>query len=150
MKPALWAALLGLAVPLQPAAAEISAAQHLPSAPLTIRTGKATLRYRVEVARTPEQQEIGLMFRKSMARDRGMVFPMQPSRPASFWMHNTFIPLDIIFVRADGRISSIAAEAPPLTDRPTLDSGEPVAAVLELAGGEAKRAGIRPGDRVRW
>ncbi len=144
------AAFLLLAAPLQPAAAaEITAAQHLKAVPLTITTPSRALRYRVEVARTPDQQEIGLMFRKAMAADAGMIFPMQPPRFASFWMKNTLIALDIVFVRPDGTISSIAANAPPLS-LATIDSFEPIGAVLELKGGEAARAGIGPGDKVRW
>lgn len=137
------------AAPLS-AGAEPTAAQHLAPVPLTVRTATRTLRFRVEVARTPAEQEIGLMFRKRVGPRNGMIFPMDPPRPASFWMKNTYVPLDILFIRADHTVSSIAANAPPLTLSPTIDSTGPVAAVLELAGGEAKRDGIRPGDTVRW
>lgn len=149
MKPAALAVLLFLAAPVTVTAAEIRSAQHLATVPLTIATAKAKRHYRVEVARTPEQQEIGLMFRRSMARGHGMIFPMTPPRFASFWMKNTLIPLDLVFIRADGTISSIAANAPRLS-LAVIPSSEPVAAVLELAGGEAKQAHIQPGDRVRW
>ena len=156
MKRAARAALLacgllacGLSGAPAAAPAEPTAAQHLPKVPLAIRTAHRTLRFRVEVARTPDQQEIGLMFRKTMAANEGMIFPMAPARPASFWMHNTYIPLDIVFVRADGTIASIAANATPLSDA-TLESIEPVGAVLELNGGTAARDGIHAGDRVRW
>ncbi|MDB5687285.1 MAG: hypothetical protein JWR77_1874, partial [Rhizorhabdus sp.] len=138
-----------LAAPIPTAAAEIKAAQHLAAVPLTVSTAHGARHYRVEVARTAEQQEIGLMFRKSMALNHGMIFPRRSPDIASFWMENTLIPLDLIFIRADGTISSITANAPPLS-RDIIASSEPIAAVLELAGGEAKHSGIRPGDRVHW
>ena len=141
-------AMLTLAASAQ-AQAEPTAAQHLAAVPLTIRGGTHMVRYTVEVARSPSEQEIGLMFRKTMPAHAGMVFPMAPARPASFWMKNTLIPLDIVFIRADHTISSIAANAAPLS-LATIDSTEPVAAVLELNGGEAAKDGLKPGDTVRW
>lgn len=151
MKRAALAALLAWGVAGMPAAApaEPVAAQHLPKVPLAIVTAHRTLRFHVEVARTPEQQEIGLMFRTSMAPRDGMIFPMDPPRAASFWMKNTLIPLDIVFIRPDGVISTIAARATPRS-LAAINSAEPVGAVLELNGGAAARAGIHPGDRVRW
>ena len=149
MRAAALAALLFLAAPVAAAAGEIKAAQHLSTVPLTIVTAHGSRRYHVEVARTAEQQQIGLMFRKSMARNHGMIFPMTPPRVATFWMENTFIPLDLVFIRADGTIASIAADAPRLS-RDIIASAEPVAAVLELVAGEAKHAGLHAGDRVRW
>lgn len=103
----------------------------------------------VEVARTADEQTMGLMNRQSLAPDRGMIFPYDPARPASFWMKNTLIPLDLIFVRPDGTIGSIAANAVPLSLDP-IPSGEPVAAVLEIAGGRSSELGIGPGDKVAW
>lgn len=118
--------------------------------PLTVTSANGrTHRFIVEVARTPEQQSTGLMNRQSLAPDRGMIFPYQPPRDASFWMKNTLIPLDIIFIRPDGRIARIAADTVPLSLDP-VPSLEPVAAVLELAGGRAAKLGIQPGDRVSW
>jgi uncharacterized membrane protein (UPF0127 family) len=84
-----------------------------------------------------------------MAPNTGMIFPMDPPRPAAFWMENTLIPLDLLFIGADGRIRNIIANAVPKS-RAQLPSAGPVAAVLELAGGEADRIGARPGDRVIW
>jgi hypothetical protein len=116
--------------------------------PLTIRSKTGVHRFTVEVAATPEQQETGLMFRKALAPDRGMIFPYDPPQDVSFWMKNTLIPLDIIFIRADGTIARIAnAKAMDVTPLP---AGEPVALVLEIAGGRAKQLGIREGDRVSW
>ncbi len=119
------------------------------SVPLEISTAKGVLRYTVEVARTEQEQERGLMYRTSLPDKGGMIFPMKPPRFASFWMKNTLIPLDIIFIRADGHIARIAANAVP-ESLATIDSGEPVAAVLELAGGAAATAGISADDVVRW
>lgn len=117
--------------------------------PLTIRTRAKRYDFRVEVARTSEQQAQGLMFRERMAPFAGMLFPMQPPRAANFWMHNTPEPLDLIFVRADGTIARIAVNAIPYsTDN--IPSGEAVAAVLEIAGGRAAELGIEEGDRVTW
>lgn len=122
----------------------------LEQVPLTVTTaaGKSH-RFTVEVARTPEEQAQGLMNRQSLAPDQGMIFPMEPPRDASFWMKNTYIPLDMIFVRADGTIARIEENVVPLSLEPVL-SMEPVAAVLELAGGRASELGIRAGDKVSW
>jgi hypothetical protein len=142
-----------LAVP-QPALAEAEPA-GVPQAallvvPLTIEGANGRRhRYRVEVAGTPGQQAIGMMFRRSMAADEGMIFPMNPPREAAFWMRNTLIPLDLLFIGPDRRIIRIAAMAEPRSER-MIPSGGKVIAVLELKGGEAARAGIRAGDRVRW
>jgi len=117
--------------------------------PLTIRSGGELHHFTVEVAGTPEEQAQGLMYRESLAPDRGMIFPHEQPRPASFWMKNTLIPLDIIFVRPDGTIARIAANATPLSLTP-IPSLEPVSAVLEIAGGRAAELGIQAGDRVEW
>jgi len=117
--------------------------------PLNIHTAKAVRAFRVEVARTPEEQSRGLMYRTALAPDAGMIFPFDPPRPASFWMRNTYIPLDMLFIRADGTIAVIAANTTPLSLAP-VESGEPVAAVLEIAGGQSAALGIHEGDRVSW
>jgi uncharacterized membrane protein (UPF0127 family) len=124
------------------------AAARLDRAKLTIRTAAGPRAVSVELALSPEAQERGLMFRRALARDSGMLFPFPFPRPASFWMKNTLIPLDLIFIRADGTIARIAANAVPLS-LDLIESGEPVAAVLEIAGGEAARRGIAVGDKVR-
>lgn len=116
--------------------------------PLTITSKTGVHRFTVEVAATPEQQETGLMFRKSLAPDRGMIFPYDPPQDISFWMKNTLIPLDIIFIRADGTIARIT-NAKALDTTP-LPAGEPVGLVLEIAGGRAKQLGIKEGDLVSW
>nr|WP_246611217.1 DUF192 domain-containing protein [Aquisediminimonas profunda] len=117
--------------------------------PLTIKTSTAVRKFRVEVARTEDEQARGLMFRQSLPEDGGMIFPMSPPRFASFWMKNTVIPLDMIFIRTDGTIARIAADTIPYSLEP-VTSGEPVAAVLELAGGKAAALGIAEDDVVTW
>lgn len=126
-----------------------AAASGLDVVPLTIRSGGRTHRFSVEVARTPDQQAQGLMFRERLGADEGMIFPLAPPRPASFWMRNTLIPLDMIFVRDDGTIARIAANTVPLSEE-SVSSGEPVGAVLELRGGRAAELGISEGDLVSW
>ena len=117
--------------------------------PLTVSSGGKKHRFVVEVASTREQQAMGLMYRNRLAPDRGMIFPLDPPRGASFWMRNTLIPLDMIFVRADGSIANIAANTVPYSEEPVLSEG-PVAAVLEIAGGRSAELGIKAGDRVEW
>jgi uncharacterized membrane protein (UPF0127 family) len=123
--------------------------QGLEQVPLTIRSGAKTHRFTVEVAATPEQQQRGLMFRESLAPDRGMIFPYPTPRDTGFWMKNTLIPLDMIFIRADGTIARIAENTVPLSLE-VVPSLEPVTAVLEIAGGRAAQLGLKPGDRVDW
>ena len=145
--------LLAAVAACQPSASQGVALERsaagLEQVPLTIESRGKRHAFVVEVARTPEEQTMGLMHRQSLAPDRGMIFPYDPPRPASFWMKNTLIPLDLIFVRADGTIGSIAANAVPFSLDP-IPSGEPVAAVLEIAGGRSAELGIGPGDKVSW
>ena len=118
--------------------------------PLTITTAKgARHRFTVEVARTPEEQTRGLMERQSLAPDRGMVFPYEPAQAVAFWMKNTLIPLDIIFIAPGGKILRIEANTVPLSLDP-VGSGDAVEAVLEIAGGRAAELGIAAGDKVEW
>ena len=118
--------------------------------PLRITTsGGKTHDYKVEVAATSAQQAHGMMFRTGMAPNTGMIFPMEPPRPASFWMENTLIPLDLVFIGADRKVRNIITQAVPRSQAP-LSSVGPVAAVLELKGGEATRIGLKTGDRVSW
>ncbi len=117
--------------------------------PLTIRSGNIEHRFTVELASTAAEQSRGLMFRTELAPDMGMIFPFPEDKAASFWMKNTVIPLDIIFVRRDGIIESIAANTTPYSLDPVASQG-PVAAVLELAAGRAAELNIGPGDTVTW
>ena len=89
------------------------------------------------------------MFRDTLAPDRGMIFPFPKPVDATFWMKNTLIPLDLIFIRGDGRIANIGAKAVPMSTAIIASEGL-VTAVLEIPGGRAAELGIRPGDRVRW
>ena len=115
---------------------------------VTIETAAGPVRYTVELADDDPSRERGLMFRVSLPPDRGMLFDFFQERPESFWMKNTLIPLDIIFIRADGHIANIAEQAKP-GDLTAIPSDGPVRAVLEIPGGAAAARGIRPGDRVR-
>ena len=122
----------------------------LEQVPLTIvTTAGKTHRFTVEVARSEAQQAQGLMNRQTLAPDRGMIFPYATPVAASFWMKNTLIPLDMIFIRADGTIARIEANTVPLSLDP-VSAGEPVTAVLELAGGRAAELGITAGAKVTW
>jgi uncharacterized membrane protein (UPF0127 family) len=103
--------------------------------------------FRVEVARNDADRAQGLMFRRSMPADQGMLFDFARVELVSMWMQNTYLPLDMLFIRPDGTIARIAANTEPLSTR-TIPSGEPVLAVLELNAGTAARLGIKPGDRV--
>jgi uncharacterized membrane protein (UPF0127 family) len=116
-------------------------------APLTIMTATGPAHFVVEVARTKLEWEQGLMFRKSLAPDAGMLFDLHRERPVWFWMKNTLIPLDLLFITGNGNIVRIVSRAKPLSLR-AIDSGQPVRAVLEIAGGRAKELGVNAGDRV--
>ena len=105
--------------------------------------------FRVEVAASPAEQQRGLMFRTAMGADEGMIFPLAQVRMASFWMRNTVIPLDIIFIGPDNRILNIAANTTPYSETPVPSIG-PAKAVLELNGGRAAELGIVAGDLVAW
>ena len=122
---------------------------RLPLTMLTVESGKKTHRFVVEVANTPEAQARGLMFRTELGDDEGMVFPSEPIAARSFWMRNTPIPLDIIFVGVDGRISNIEANTVPYSLDPVSSVGL-ASAVLELRGGRAAELGIAAGDKVTW
>jgi uncharacterized membrane protein (UPF0127 family) len=121
----------------------------LEQVPLTIHSANGDHRFVVEVAATPEQQATGLMNRPALDPDRGMIFPYSPPQDASFWMKNTLIPLDMIFIRPDGTIARIEENAVPLSLEP-VPSMEPVSAVLEINGGRSAELGIKAGDKVVW
>jgi uncharacterized protein len=121
----------------------------LDQVPLTVTMGSTAHNFTVEVARTSREQARGMMFRTEVAPDRGMIFPFDQPRIASFWMKDTLIPLDIFFVRADGSIDRIAENTIPMNLEPVVSGGE-VSMVLELAGGTAARLGIDESATVRW
>ncbi|MBS0482641.1 MAG: DUF192 domain-containing protein [Proteobacteria bacterium] len=135
-----------------PQSTQASPAVHptsgLPVIPLTVTHAGKKHAFRVELASTGQQQAMGLMFRTQMGADEGMIFPMDPPRTASFWMRNTVIPLDIIFIGTDGRILNIA-DAKPYDETP-LPSAGVVKGVLELNAGRTRELGIVAGDVVNW
>jgi uncharacterized membrane protein (UPF0127 family) len=114
---------------------------------LTIVSSKGEHRFQIEVARSPEEQERGLMYRQSLAPTAGMLFTYGNPRNIEMWMRNTYIPLDMIFIGADWRITRIAERTIPLS-LITVASKGPVVAVLEVNAGTASRLGLRFGDRV--
>jgi len=116
---------------------------------LCITSGAKTRAFTVEIAGSSMEQAKGLMFRTELADTAGMIFPFAEPRVASFWMKNTVIPLDIIFIRSNGTIESIAENTIPYSTAPVA-AGEPVTAVLELRGGLTAELGISAGDKVVW
>jgi uncharacterized membrane protein (UPF0127 family) len=115
--------------------------------PLGIATKGGRRAFKVEVMRNDADRARGLMFRKAMAADRGMLFDFEAVQPVNMWMKNTYLPLDMVFIRPDGTVARVAADTEPLSTK-VIPSGEPVLAVLELNAGTAEKLGIRPGDRV--
>jgi uncharacterized protein len=126
--------------------AGVAYAQALETLSIAMQAGQRQT-FKVEVARNDADRAQGLMFRRSMPADQGMLFDFARVEPVSMWMQNTYLPLDMLFIRADGTIARIAADTEPLSTR-TIPSGEPVLAVLELNAGTAAKLGIKPGDRV--
>ena len=114
---------------------------------LEIVSKNGTHVFGVEMAVTPEEQARGLMFRRELPEKQGMLFDFKREQPTSFWMKNTYVPLDMIFIRADGRVLNIAENTVPLSEALVSSSG-PVRAVLEVIAGTTKKLGIAAGDRV--
>jgi uncharacterized protein len=141
-----WLRWLHLGV-LLALAAPAGAQASFEKTPLTIESASGTLTFEVELAITPEQRQQGLMFRESLDADQGMLFDFGDTGPVTMWMRNTFIPLDMLFIDADGRIARIVADTEPLSDA-VIGSGGPVRAVLELAAGTSAELGIVVGDHV--
>ncbi len=132
-----------------PAGAIYASAQagDLPVETLTIRTAEADIPFTVELAATPESRSQGLMFREYLAWDTGMLFDFHQPRPVGFWMKNTPLSLDILFIRNDGTIAGIHPFAEPYSED-VIESPEPVRAVLELRGGATERFGLAVGQRI--
>jgi uncharacterized membrane protein (UPF0127 family) len=114
---------------------------------LTVHTARGSHVFHVEIAANEAARAQGLMYRRSLAPDAGMLFVFEKSEPVSFWMKNTYIPLDMVFIRADGVVHRIEANAEPLSERP-IPSGAPVRYVLEIVGGRAAEIGLERGDKV--
>ena len=138
--------MLGVPVPGVQAQAPAQAATAK-AEPLTIVTKSGPKRFDVEVMRDDAGRSRGLMFRRHMAADHGMLFDFERDEPVTMWMKNTYLPLDMVFIRPDGTISRIAADTEPLSTA-IIPSGSPVVAVLELNAGTAAKLGIQPGDRI--
>lgn len=129
-------------------AASLANARAANSENLEIAGPGGSHRFQVEVARTPKELSQGLMYRRELAATAGMLFYFGRVASVSMWMKNTYIPLDMIFIRADGTVAHIAQRAVP-NSLAVIASPEPIAAVLELNGGTTSRLGIRAGDQVR-
>lgn len=114
---------------------------------LEVITPTGRTRFFVEIADDEPERQLGLMYRKVMAPDRGMLFDFHTPREVAFWMKNTLIPLDIVYIQADGTVLSIARNTTPLSEA-AIPSGGPILGVLELAGGRAAEIGLLPGDKV--
>jgi uncharacterized protein len=114
---------------------------------LEIVTRSGVHSFTVELAATDEARSKGLMYRRELPEGRGMLFDFKQDQNAAMWMKNTYIPLDMIFIRADGRIQRIAENTRPESEK-IITAGAPVRAVLEVIGGTARKLGIRAGDRV--
>lgn len=115
--------------------------------PLEIVTRNGVQVFSVEMATTEQEKQTGLMYRKELADGKGMLFDFNPEQEVSMWMKNTYVSLDMIFIRADGRILRIAENTEPLSTK-IISSQGPARAVLEVVAGTAQKYGIRPGDRV--
>lgn len=142
--PTLWPALLTLLAML--AFGPVAAQDGLE--PLTIEAGGKSHAFQVEVMRTDEQRAKGLMFRRYLAADRGMLFDFKTEQTVTMWMRNTYLPLDMIFIGKDGRVVSVAENTEPMSER-IIPSGAPALAVLEVNAGTAARIGLKTGDRIR-
>jgi uncharacterized membrane protein (UPF0127 family) len=118
-----------------------------PHEELLIATDGGEKEFQVEIADDPREISIGLMFRRQMAENEGMLFDFGAEERRSFWMRNTYIPLDMLFIKADGTIDSIAERATPLSEKAVPSKG-PVRFVLEINGGLSDTLGIAPGDTV--
>ncbi len=147
---ALRALALALAVAggacAQPEAARTEAGAGLEL--VTVETRNGPVRFQVEIADDDAERNRGLMFRETLARDHGMLFEFQQPERASFWMRNTPLSLDIIFIAPDGRILNIAERTTPYSEAPVLAAGM-TGGVLEINAGLSAELGIRPGDHVR-
>jgi uncharacterized membrane protein (UPF0127 family) len=146
---AIWFATLVLAL-TTPLAAQIAPLEDLdafPHAKLDIAVGKKPVEFDIWVADTPQRMSQGLMFVRSLPPQRGMLFVHETPQAVSMWMKNTYIPLDMVFIDARGRIQQIVAQTTPHSLE-TIRSKEPALAVLEIGGGEAQRLGLKAGQHV--
>jgi uncharacterized membrane protein (UPF0127 family) len=124
------------------------AAAALKKQPLTFITGTGQHTITVEVADDDKSREVGLMYRRSIGADEGMLFVYKAEQELTMWMKNTYISLDMIFVRRNGVISHIETNTEPFSEA-IISSRGPVMAVIEMGAGSAARLGLKPGDKVR-
>lgn len=153
-QPAIWLlswVLMGCHAPISGPQTQAAPSQAGQVLPITAQAKMGQQVINLEVAQTPQQQALGLMYRRSLAPDRGMLFAFDPPRSVSFWMKNTKIPLDMIFLR-QGRVMAISADVPPCTATPCPVYGPEqsvaIDQVIELRGGRASELGLTVGDRV--
>ena len=144
---ALFALMLGVLAVTGPQTYAVAADTKVREV-LTIESGGKTHTFHVEVARTPQEKTKGLMYRTKLPSGTGMLFPYDEPMEIQMWMRNTFIPLDMVFIRADGRIHRIEALTEPMSEKLIGSHGD-TTGVLEIGGGEAARLGIKAGDLVR-
>lgn len=116
--------------------------------PMTLVTANGEKQISVEITESNEEKMRGLMFRTSLADDQGMLFFYERAQDVTMWMRNTYIPLDMVFIKADGTVHRIEVRTEPLSERIISSQGD-VVACLELAGGASERLGLKPGDKVR-
>jgi uncharacterized membrane protein (UPF0127 family) len=144
LKQAVFAAfLLAAGVAAPPLGAQTAG----PREELTVETKAGSREFQVEIADDERERALGLMFRRAMGEDEGMLFDFGREEPAAFWMRNTYIPLDMLFIKSDGTIESIAKQTTPLSDKSVPSKG-PVRYVLEINGGMSDELGIHPGDQI--
>ncbi|HEX2256267.1 MAG TPA: DUF192 domain-containing protein [Afifellaceae bacterium] len=143
LKRAAAAAAISAAV----AAVGPAAAQQAERSELTVETAAGPRIFQVEIADTPEARSTGLMYRRDLDPEHGMLFDFGDERPVSMWMRNTYVSLDMLFIGSDRRIKNIARRTTPLSER-TLESAGPVRYVLEINGGLSEELGIAAGDVV--
>ena len=136
------------APPVSPAAPP-SARPAWPHARLDVHTAGGIRSFAVDVADTPDREELGLMNVRMLPAGLGMLFPVRPVRGMQMWMKNTYIPLDMLFIDGKNRVACVRERTTPLS-LALVDCPHPSSAVLEIAGGEARRLGIRPGDKVDY
>jgi len=145
----LWARVMALAFVVQAACLfAVAGARAADLSPLSIVTASGVHDFKVEIAANEETRETGLMNRRYMPEDRGMLFEFERVAPVAFWMKNTYIPLDMIFIAPNGTVTRVVANAEPLSET-TIPSGPPCIGVLELNGGVAAKIGLKVGDKLR-
>ena len=146
MKFRFWGLLIVGLLPLLMVSARDVAAE-MPRGTVVVETSKGTFRFNVERAETPNDRSRGLMHRRSMPQDHGMLFSWDTDQNIAMWMANTILALDMVFIKSDGRVHRVHENAVPFS-RENIEAGAPIRRVLELNAGVAEKIGIKPGDKV--